>query len=1593
MDAGSAHGKPMADAPPPFAPPGARLRAAIEADFGGEVTFEYGACVWGVCACVCGGDNAGRGRRIHDPDPPTSFLSVLPTPDGREDAAVCTAPESWYGAAPHSRVSIHLLPAGGAATLAALGAASAPPPPLTPRCRPPPAPRPPPTASITPLLAVVTAPASGRQWAVRLRARRTLGDALRFNPAAINAPLAACQLARALAAVEKAGVNVEDFNPTLDDCVLGGGGARVDVAPRGITPVSPRTAPPCLAAATAAWTRGTLPTLDYLLYLNRLAGRRWGDPVAHPHLPWCLDFTVQPDAAALAAPLPPNTSPPPGLRDLTKSAWRLARGDEQLRAAAAAGGVSAHHVPGDPLSEVGYCVSLARRLPKPLLTRAVRRAFQPGEYPASLERLVAWAADEAPPEAFCDPEFCDSVHTDLPDLAPPAWAPSGAAAVAAHAAALASPAAASRLPRWIDVTFGVALSGPAALAALNTAPPPPVGVVPGTGRAQLFGAPHPDREWPLPGESDAHTPLPPPGAAPGGVAALGRLVVQLVAGTALYLDPCDTAAWREAAAALPASPLASLARAALAPATALTPAAAAHHPSFDTDFLAVCAILDGLAAANAAAAGAGASRAAAAATGLARLCAADGALAAAPPRAAELALPALLDALAEAAGGGGGGGDTERAASGALAEGTLPPLAAAAAAAAAADAAAAGRALPLLLTRLPPGPAARRALAAVAGVLGGGPRGPPPAAATLLRPATVAAALRAGGAGAYSATLHAAVLDCLLAAPGGGGGGAAGAAAADALGEAASRVPLPAAIDWILRPLLVSLAAGPPVAAALVAVARALGVDAAARHVVPPLVAIVSAPAAPAATPPHRAPPGAPPAAAVAADAALTVLEALVPTLPPPSAARLVAPRVVRCDALARARLVDALTSPAAHSSRALSPRLRVRLAALLLHAAARVGGGANDDGVAAQLAPQVVPLFGAAPSERSAWGVADDAPCDDAAAAGDTGLMPPASPPRGLPARMAAALTGSVDGARSPSVTPAAPHNPPPLSPLCAPAPESGYWAVVHALYPDIAASVGPAVLRGAVPRWAAVEATLADAFGWIPPPVSPPSAADAAAAADLMAAASRLEAGGERAASEDGGGGASTSVRRVATDDDGAADEADAVRAARTVALIDGAGWASAVPRSSRATGSGATKAAAAAAGWPPTPARPLPRAAGGVTTTTPLATRGPSSDPPRLQRWRWLPPGVPPPPAAAPWSDAARWDSAPPPRAAAAVLDPAWRLAATPLASWRAHRERLTAVATPPGDAGGGALVTAGKGVDAGARVVSVWDVAACGDGGGPVYSGHAASKVVALAWVGAEAIASMDIAGGLHVWRPASLPTAVDGWRRTPPPRDGSTVVVVPRPTAGGFAALDAAPPVASSTLLTGGASGAALWVDADTGAAAVTVPLWAADAVSALASSTPHTSAAGSARGGAALADARARSPVAGWAAHPGARVVAAAWTRGGHTLMTAASGGSVRLWDTRRASSSASVAAAPPLLADVPPPPPALGGVAGVATVGEDTLLYGGGWVAAPPTAGALTLTPVRVAPPRAAVAGVALLPACRLLVVGSDDGKVTVCR
>ncbi|KAL6621216.1 hypothetical protein ACP70R_033648 [Stipagrostis hirtigluma subsp. patula] len=107
------------------------------------------------------------------------------------------------------------------------------------------------------------------------------------------------------------------------------------------------------------WWKGELSNYEYLLVLNKLAGRRWGDPAFHTVMPWVIDFTVKPDESS-----------DNGWRDLTKSKWRLAQGDEQLDFTYSSSDVP-HHVSDECLSELAVCSYKARRLPKAILSASV----------------------------------------------------------------------------------------------------------------------------------------------------------------------------------------------------------------------------------------------------------------------------------------------------------------------------------------------------------------------------------------------------------------------------------------------------------------------------------------------------------------------------------------------------------------------------------------------------------------------------------------------------------------------------------------------------------------------------------------------------------------------------------------------------------------------------------------------------------------------------------------------------------------------------------------------------------------------------------------------------------------------------------------------------------------------------------------------------------------------------------------------------------------------------------------------------------------------------------------------------------------------
>ncbi len=206
------------------------------------------------------------------------------------------------------------------------------------------------------------------------------------------------------------------------------------------------------------WVKKEISNFDYLMALNMIAGRRLGDPNYHPVLPWVTDFT----------------SPNGKYRDLTKSKFRINKGDFQLDVTFKNVSESdddltenpPHHVSG-VLSEITYHVYLARRTPKSVLQKHVRAKWEPNEYPSNMQRLQEWTPDECIPEFYTDPTIFKSIHADLPDLGVPTWAESPEEFIRLHRKALESDSVCDRLHDWIDLTFGYKLVGVAAEKAKN----------------------------------------------------------------------------------------------------------------------------------------------------------------------------------------------------------------------------------------------------------------------------------------------------------------------------------------------------------------------------------------------------------------------------------------------------------------------------------------------------------------------------------------------------------------------------------------------------------------------------------------------------------------------------------------------------------------------------------------------------------------------------------------------------------------------------------------------------------------------------------------------------------------------------------------------------------------------------------------------------------------------------------------------------------------------------------------------------------------------------------------------------------------------
>ena len=255
---------------------------------------------------------------------------------------------------------------------------------------------------------------------------------------------------------------------------------------------------------TMRWVNGMVSNFEYLMAINHAAGRTMMDPLYHPIIPWVTDFSCYPVHDSLGTH--------GGLRDLTKTKFRLSKGDAQLETTYRHSDPP-HHVP-ESLSELTYYIYLARRTPLQVLRRVVRDVFVPEHYPHSMGRIFDWTPDECIPEFYCDPTVFTSIHHDcgLQDIELPSFAPTPSEFIAFHRSVLESDEVSRKLHRWIDLTFGHCLEGAAAVSNMNVPlhhtlsssersgiDAPDVNKNPGF--VMLFDCPHPRKKVPLPAVS------------------------------------------------------------------------------------------------------------------------------------------------------------------------------------------------------------------------------------------------------------------------------------------------------------------------------------------------------------------------------------------------------------------------------------------------------------------------------------------------------------------------------------------------------------------------------------------------------------------------------------------------------------------------------------------------------------------------------------------------------------------------------------------------------------------------------------------------------------------------------------------------------------------------------------------------------------------------------------------------------------------------------------------------------------------------------------------------------------------------------------
>ncbi len=262
------------------------------------------------------------------------------------------------------------------------------------------------------------------------------------------------------------------------------------VRPRKLNPhhfstVLRRKRPPSISSrlgatkVTERWLSGHLSNFEYLMQLNKMAGRTYNNLSSYPIMPWVLsDWTSQ--HLDLSNPsVYRDLSLPVGALNPARRAALKRRFDDSSEGAAAF-----HH--GSHYSSPGVVLYWMLRQ-EPFTTLHLELQGGRFDHPDRLFHSLpeAWngvwnnAQDvkEMVPELFYDASFLRNSNRfvfgnmqngeAVDDVVLPPWAESPEHFVALHRAALESDFVSQHLHKWIDLVFGCAQQGPRAVESLN----------------------------------------------------------------------------------------------------------------------------------------------------------------------------------------------------------------------------------------------------------------------------------------------------------------------------------------------------------------------------------------------------------------------------------------------------------------------------------------------------------------------------------------------------------------------------------------------------------------------------------------------------------------------------------------------------------------------------------------------------------------------------------------------------------------------------------------------------------------------------------------------------------------------------------------------------------------------------------------------------------------------------------------------------------------------------------------------------------------------------------------------------------------------